>query len=57
MKNPVLSSFLSEKIQYIHQNPVKNVFVNKFQNWKYNSAVNIDFEDKEIHKLDSLYGL
>ncbi len=57
MKNQVLSSLLSEKIQYIHQNPFRNVFVNKLQNWKCSSAVNIDFEDKEIHKLDSLYDL
>ncbi len=45
---------LFQKIEYIHNNPVKRGFVIKAGDWKYSSARNFA-GDKSIIELDSLF--
>ena len=52
----LISSYkmLDQKINYIHNNPVRKGFVNEPDCWKYSSANNKDFDGNEIIKLGSL---
>jgi len=52
----LISSYqmLEQKINYIHQNPVRKGFVNDADYWKYSSINNKDFDGNEIIKLNSL---
>ena len=45
---------LFQKINYIHNNPVKRGYVDKPEYWKYSSARNIILDDHSIIELDSL---
>jgi len=45
---------LFQKIEYIHNNPVKRGFVSKPEDWKYSSARNFA-GDSSIIELDSLF--
>ncbi|MCK4312379.1 MAG: transposase [Candidatus Cloacimonetes bacterium] len=52
----LLNSFdlINQKMQYIHQNPVRKGFVNDPEYWRYSSACNLDFEGNKMIKLDKL---
>ncbi len=46
---PLMSAkFFREKLEYIHQNPVKKGFVGRAEDWKYSSARNYLLEDHSI---------
>jgi REP element-mobilizing transposase RayT len=45
---------LIQKVDYIHQNPVKRGLVTEPEFWKYSSACNIDFEENPIIDLDEI---
>ncbi|HPG41758.1 MAG TPA: transposase [bacterium] len=44
-----------QKLNYIHDNPIRKGFVIKQENWKYSSAANWILEDHSIIKLDLEY--
>jgi REP element-mobilizing transposase RayT len=48
--------FTWEKINYIHNNPVSEGFVNKPEDWKYSSASNYNQETSLIPEVYSLPG-
>ncbi len=53
--HPVLiksEKWFREKLDYIHQNPVKKGFVTQQDDWKYSSARNYILDDCSIIKLD-----
>ena len=45
---------LVQKIEYIHQNPVKRGFVREPQDWKYSSAVNYILDDHSVLEIDDI---
>ena len=47
-------SVFSEKLKYIHDNPVKQGFVAKPEDWKYSSARNYLLGDDSLIKLDNV---
>lgn len=49
-----LFDLINQKMQYIHQNPVRKGFVNDPKYWRYSSACNLDFEGNKLIKLDKL---
>ena len=44
--------FFLQKLNYIHQNPVKKGYVEKPEDWKYSSAGNYYLNDYSLIKLD-----
>jgi putative transposase len=50
----ISDEMLIQKIEYIHNNPVKRGFVEKPEDWKYSSARNF-FGDNSIIELDILF--
>lgn len=46
--------FLDQKIEYIHQNPVKAGFVKDPVDWKYSSARNYCLDDKSVIKINRI---
>ena len=44
----------AQKVDYIHQNPIKRGLVNESKFWKYSSACNKDFEGNSIIELDEI---
>jgi REP element-mobilizing transposase RayT len=46
--------FFIEKLQYIHENPVRKGYVEKAEHWKYSSARNYINEDHSIIKIECL---
>lgn len=53
--HPILinsEKWFTEKLNYIHQNPVKKGFVTQAEHWKYSSARNYILNDSSIIKLD-----
>jgi putative transposase len=46
---------LEQKIEYIHQNPVKKGYVAKPEDWKYSSARNYILEDSSLIKMDTIF--
>jgi putative transposase len=45
--------FLRQKIEYIHNNPVKRGLVDKPEDWKYSSARNYLFGDHSVITVDT----
>lgn len=50
----VNENFLSEKIKYIYNNPVKKEYVAKSEDWLYSSARNRTLNDNSVIELDNL---
>jgi REP element-mobilizing transposase RayT len=49
--------FFQEKLEYIHQNPVRKGFVEQPEQWKYSSARNYLLDDVSIIHIERLYSL
>jgi len=47
-------TFFDEKLEYIHNNPVKKGFVEKPEHWKYSSARNYLLEDDSLIEIDRI---
>ncbi len=45
---------LLQKINYIHQNPVRKGYVDKPEHWRYSSARNFILDDQSVIELDFL---
>ena len=52
----LISSYemMEQKIEYMHQNPVRKGFVNNPEYWKYSSACNLDFKGNPILELNEI---
>ncbi|MCD4692783.1 MAG: transposase [Calditrichales bacterium] len=48
----ISEKMFSQKLNYIHNNPVKQGFVDKPENWKYSSARNYILNDHSLFRLD-----
>ncbi len=48
------AEMLAQKVEYLHQNPVKKGLINEPEFWKYSSACNKDFEGDPIIELDEI---
>jgi REP element-mobilizing transposase RayT len=46
--------FFLEKLQYIHDNPVRKGFTERAEYWKYSSARNYIYDDHTVIKVDCL---
>jgi len=46
----------TQKMEYIHFNPVRRGYVERPEYWKYSSARNYTLNDDSIIKLDSIWG-
>ena len=48
------AEMLAQKVDYLHQNPVKKGLINEPEFWKYSSACNKDFDSDPIIELDEI---
>ena len=48
--------FISQKLRYLHDNPVRKGYVDQPEHWRYSSARNYMLGDDSIIKIEHLYG-
>jgi hypothetical protein len=46
--------FFLEKLQYLHENPVRKGYVDRLEQWRYSSARNYILDDDSVLMVDRL---
>lgn len=49
-----MSNFFEEKLNYLHDNPVRKGFVERPEDWRYSSARNYLLDDHSIIQIDCI---